>query len=147
MRHFAIEKDGVKAGNVMPVAQELGITNLMFHPDDLKQPDEKAEPKTPVDEPDPEINLQIEYLQRQHDEYALAQFESSEDAEIKFNDKLAKELNITEYGSGKYLNQYKSDDPMFFIPRKESDASGAKQLLSSIADDGETAEEQLEKDT
>lgn len=35
---------------------------------------------------------------------------------------------------------------MYFIPRTETDASGAKQLLNSIAEDGEVAEEKMEKD-
>lgn len=146
MRHFAIEKDGGKAGNVMPVAEELGMGgNLMFHPDDLKQPEEK-EVKVPVDEPDAEIALQIDYLQRQHEEHMELQFESSEDAENNFNDELAKINNIERYGRGKFLTQYKRDDPMYFVPRAADNADGVKQMLNSIADEGSEAEDKMEAD-
>ena len=84
MRDFANEKDGGKSSNVMPVATELGLNNLMFQPEDLKQPEDlekEAGPKEAVDAPEAEIALQIDYLQRQHDDHLMQiEFESSDDA-------------------------------------------------------------------
>ena len=155
MRDFSVEKDGVKKNNVGPVAEELNMapSAFMFTPEELKQPDEEAkekeekEPKAPVDEPEAEIDLQIDYLQQQHEDHLMQlQFESSEDAENNFNDDLAKINGIKKLGETKFLTQYKRDDPMFFVPRKADVADGTKQMLNSIADDGEAAEEQMDKD-
>jgi hypothetical protein len=46
------------------------------------------------------------------------QFESSEDGEIKFNDDLAKEINISKYGSNKYLNEDSDENDFTFFPKK-----------------------------
>ena len=75
------------------------------------------------------------------------QFESSEDGETKFNNELAKELNITAYGSNKFLNEDNQIDFTFFPKKHAEDAEEAVQAINAIVDEGDAAEEQLEKDT
>ena len=149
MKDWTNEKDAMKGG-VNKVAEELGLSGkLMFNPEELKQPeDAPAKPKVPVEENNDaeEVSvLQLDYLQRQHEEHMMQiEFESSENRENQFNDELAKEIDIKKLGANKYLNGPKKDHPMFFVPKKEEDASGAKQLLNSVADEGETAEAAME---
>lgn len=75
------------------------------------------------------------------------QFESSEDGETKFNNALAKELNITAYGSNKFLNEDNQIDFTFFPKKHPEDAEEAVQAINAIVDEGDAAEEQLEADT
>jgi len=53
------------------------------------------------------------------------QFESSEDRETKFNDELAKEINISKYGSNKFLNEDNQIDFTFFPKKRPEDAEDA----------------------
>lgn len=75
------------------------------------------------------------------------QFESSEDAESKFNNELAKDINISKYGSNKFLNEDAGPDFTFFPKKRPEDAEEAVQAINAIVDAGEEAEEQLEADT
>jgi len=70
------------------------------------------------------------------------QFESSEDQEIKFNDELAKTIEISKYGSNAYLNEDANMPDFTFFPRKRpEDAEDAIQAINAIVDAGEAAEE------
>ena len=75
------------------------------------------------------------------------QFESSENAESVFNDSLAKEINISKYGSNKFLNEDNTSEFTFFPKKTAHDAEETVQTLNAIMDDGEAAEKQLEEDT
>lgn len=75
------------------------------------------------------------------------QFESSEDNETKFNDELAKEINISKYGSNKFLNEDNQIDFTFFPKKRPEDAEEAVQAINAIVDAGDEAEKQLEADT
>lgn len=75
------------------------------------------------------------------------QFESSEDGETKFNDDLAKEINISKYGSNKFLNEDNQIDFTFFPKKRPQDAEDAIQAINAIVDSGEVAEKELEEDT
>lgn len=74
------------------------------------------------------------------------QFESSDDAENKFNDVLAKDLEISKYGSNKFLNEDQIDFK-YFPKKRPADAEEAVQVINSIVDAGDDAEKQLEEDT
>jgi hypothetical protein len=70
------------------------------------------------------------------------QFESSENNEIKFNDELAKDLEISKYGANKYLNEDANMPDFTFFPRKRpEDAEDAIQAINAIVDAGDAAEE------
>ena len=113
----------------------------------------------------PEINLDSTFLQTSHSGINVdallqsrqdlrmydgrgvyIQFESSDDAENKFNDVLAKENEIAKLGSNKFLNEDQIDFK-YFPKKRPEDAAEAIQVINSIVDAGDDAEKQLEEDT
>ena len=159
MRAFYSEK-GFKGKDVVKsyVASgdaEVRASQLPFQLDDLKQEDEK--PQKSVEEKADEVTEVSAVMLAHRSKEDLSgidpsgvfiMFESNQNAEDEFNDKLSKDLNITRWGNDPFLNKEKNIPKFtYFPPKRPEDAEDAIQAINAIQDAGETAEDNLEADT
>lgn len=153
-RDFAGESTSNKLfwakSGLMAVAEEVGAGDKLanwWNPEELKSDEEK--PKVAEGDKEEEASvLQLEYVKEQHVNHVLLLgFESSNDAEDEFNNDLAKELNIKQWGENKFLNNPVKASIIFHPPKKGADTEGASeatQLVKTIVDEGEAADEEME---
>ena len=158
MRNFA--ETGFKGKDVVKsyVASgdaEVRESQLPFQLDDLKQESEK--PQKSVEEKAEEVTeVSAVMLARRSKEDlrdydpsgVYIMFESNQNAEDLFNDKLAKDLDIAHWGRDPFLNKEGNLPKFTYFPKKRpEDAEEAVQALNAIQEAGETAEDNLEADT